>query len=206
MMIKKSLYPKTKRISDGESNIIITEKLDGSNIGFFKLKDELVIATRNNIFNLEEADGLAKDFLYKGMSEWLKLNGQHLKESLNEGSGFFGEWMGMGKIKYTELDKKVYMFAKANINEKLDIYNLYYDVYLLKYPFVDAVIPEYINIVPVVENVKKYPTINQLDEIYLKYSGNKDDYVEGFVVQYKNQVSKYVRMKNGKLQKHKENS
>jgi len=51
-MIKKSLYPKTKRLSKNSKKIVVTEKLDGSNIGFFKLNGELVIATRNNILTV----------------------------------------------------------------------------------------------------------------------------------------------------------
>lgn len=35
-MIKKQLYPKTKRVGL-KNEVVITEKLDGSNIGFYKL-------------------------------------------------------------------------------------------------------------------------------------------------------------------------
>lgn len=35
-MIKKSIYPKTKRLGKENSVITITEKLDGSNLAFFK--------------------------------------------------------------------------------------------------------------------------------------------------------------------------
>lgn len=34
-MIKKTLYPKTRRVKL-KSKVVITEKLDGSNIGFSK--------------------------------------------------------------------------------------------------------------------------------------------------------------------------
>ena len=33
-MIKKTLYPKTKRVKF-KNKVVITEKIDGSNIGFF---------------------------------------------------------------------------------------------------------------------------------------------------------------------------
>ena len=46
-MIKRTLYPKTKRVQY-KNRVVITEKLDGSNIGFFKVNGELVIAQRNN--------------------------------------------------------------------------------------------------------------------------------------------------------------
>ena len=56
----------------------------------------------------------------------------------------------MGKIGYQELDKKVYMFAKANYDNGA-IKNLYYEHDLFKYPFINQEFPEYIGIVPVVE-------------------------------------------------------
>ena len=75
-----------------------------------------------------------KQMLYKGLKGWLDENGEDLKNRLMEGSGLFGEWIGMGKIKYPDLDKKVYMFAKANY-DKGEIKNLYYEHGLFKYPF-----------------------------------------------------------------------
>ncbi|HJJ14176.1 MAG TPA: RNA ligase family protein [Clostridiaceae bacterium] len=47
-MIKKTLYPKTKRIQY-KNRVVITEKLDGSNIGFFKVNGDLIIAQNNNV-------------------------------------------------------------------------------------------------------------------------------------------------------------
>lgn len=47
-MIKKTLYPKTRRVKL-KSKVVITEKLDGSNIGFFKVNGELLIAQNNNV-------------------------------------------------------------------------------------------------------------------------------------------------------------
>ena len=40
-MIKKTLYPKTKRVQF-KNRVVITEKLDGSNIGFFKVNGEFL--------------------------------------------------------------------------------------------------------------------------------------------------------------------
>ena len=40
-MIKKEIYTKTKRISCTGDKVYITEKLDGSNLVFFKKDDEL---------------------------------------------------------------------------------------------------------------------------------------------------------------------
>lgn len=47
-MIKKTLYPKTKRVQY-KNRVVITEKLDGSNIGFFKINGGLIIAQNNNV-------------------------------------------------------------------------------------------------------------------------------------------------------------
>lgn len=201
-MEKKTLYPKTKRVKYN-NKIVITEKLDGSNIGFFKINGELLIAQRNNILLLSEIEE-NKQMLYRGLQGWLQENGEDLKDKLIEGSGFFGEWIGMGKIKYPNLDKKVYMFAKANITDKLEIKNLYYEHELFKYPFENQELPKYIGIVPVVLEREIYPTVKTLDYEYEIYKNRVNRNVEGLIIEQNNNVSKYVRMKNGKLQEHHE--
>lgn len=198
-MIKKTLYPKTKRVQF-KNRVVITEKLDGSNIGFFKVNGELIIAQRNNVFTMNEID---KNMAYKGLIGWLEENGQDLQNRLVEGSGFFGEWIGMGKIKYPDLDKKVYMFAKANYNGQ-EIKNLYYEHELFQYPFENQEFPEYIGIVPVVEIRDSYPDIDLLNTMYDYYCSKQERNVEGFIIAQNNQVTKYVRMKNGQLQPHHE--
>ena len=200
-MIKKTLYPKTKRVQF-KNRVVITEKLDGSNIGFFKVNGELIIAQRNNIFLIDELEE-NKNMLYKGLKGWLDEHGKDLTERLIEGSGFFGEWIGMGKIKYPDLDKKVYMFAKANY-EKGEIKNLYYDHELFIYPFENQEIPEYIGIVPIVEERETMADVETLNYIYDNYRMGVQRNVEGFVVAQNNNVNKYVRMKNGKMQDHHE--
>ena len=200
-MIKKTLYPKTKRIQY-KNRVVITEKLDGSNIGFFKVNGDLIIAQRNNIFLINELEE-NKQMLYRGLKGWLDEYGEDLKDKLMEGSGFFGEWIGMGKIKYSDLDKKVYMFAKANY-VKGEIRNLYYEHELFKYPFVNQEFPEYIGIVPVVEERDNFPEIETLDYNYEIYKTKVNRNVEGFVIAQNNNVNKYVRMKNGQLQAHHE--
>lgn len=200
-MIKKTLYPKTKRVKY-KNKVVITEKIDGSNIGFFKVNGELIIAQRNNIFLISELEE-NKQMLYKGLYGWLQENGEDLKNRLIEGSGFFGEWIGMGKIKYPDLDKKVYMFAKANY-EKGEIKNLYYKHELFTYPFENQEFPEYIGIVPVVEEREELLNVEGLDLLYTHYSTRVGRNVEGFIIAQNNNVNKYVRMKNGKLQDHHE--
>lgn len=85
-MIKKTLYPKTRRVKL-KSKVVITEKLDGSNIGFFKVNGELLIAQRNNVFSMSELEDNIQ-MLYRGLKGWIDENGENLKNSLIEGSGF----------------------------------------------------------------------------------------------------------------------
>lgn len=202
-MIKKEIYPKTKRVECDGEKIQITEKLDGSNLVIFKLNDEIFFAQRNNIFELSELEQY-KDKLYKGLYQWLIDNKETLQQELNENSAICGEWLGMGQIKYNvdEFDKRFYMFAKANIDEKLELYNIIYNHELFIYPFINQEIPKFIGIVPVVTEIINIPNKEQLDSIYNKYTEKVNRSVEGFVINYNNSISKYVRMKNGKLREH----
>ena len=202
-MIKKEIYPKTKRISSAGDKVYITEKLDGSNLVFFKKDDELYIAQRKNIFKISELEE-AKDILYKGLYQWLLDNKDYLQEQLINNSAICGEWLGMGCLKYSvdEFDKRFYMFAKANIDDEFNLYNLIYDHNLFIYPFVNKEIPKFIGVVPEVIELLVLPTKEYLDSIYETYTNKTKRNVEGFVVNYKNIITKYVRMKNGKLQEH----
>lgn len=202
-MIKKEIYPKTKRVSCSEDRVYLTEKLDGSNLVFFKKDDELYIAQRKNIFKITELEDV-KDVLYKGLYQWLNDNKDVLIEEIHNDSAICGEWLGMGKIKYTidEFDKKWYMFAKANIDDEFNLYNLNYEHSLFVYPFVSQEIPKFIGVVPEVVELNVLPTKEHLDSINEKYCAKVNRNVEGFVINYKNIITKYVRMKNGKLQEH----
>ena len=196
-----SIYPKTKRMKIDGDFVQITEKLDGSNLVIFKKNDELYFGQRKNIFSLAELDEV-KAICYKGLYQWAKDYGNILKDKLNEGSAICCEWLGMGTLKYTidEFDKRLYMFAKANIDDEFNLYNLIYDHSLFIYPFIDTIIPPFIGVVPVVANIKVLPNKNHLDSLYDKYKeqvGNRN--VEGFVMNYNNNICKYVRMKSGKL-------
>lgn len=64
-MLKQSLYPKTKRIGKESGEVVLTEKLDGSNIGFFNLNNELLISTRNNVIPYSEIDFQGKHYFIK---------------------------------------------------------------------------------------------------------------------------------------------
>lgn len=206
-MIKKEIYPKTKRVPVNGLSVELTEKLDGSNLTIFKKDDKLYIAQRKNIFTLNELDE-AKNILYKGMYEWLKNNGDYLKEHLINNSCICGEWLGMGTLKYTidEFDKRLYMFAKANIDDNFNLYNLIYDHDLFKYPFDNQEIPNFIGEVPIITNIQVLPNKELLDSIYSKYCQKVNNRnVEGIVINCNNQISKYVRMKSGKLIEYSDN-
>ena len=142
--------------------------------------------------------------MYKGLYQWLVDNKDVLINELHNNSAICGEWLGMGCLKYTidEFDKKWYMFAKANIDDEFNLYNLNYDHSLFIYPFISQTVPNFIGIVPEVAELNVLPTKEHLDNIYEKYCNKVNRNVEGFVVNYKNIITKYVRMKNGKLQEH----
>lgn len=202
-MIKKEIYPKTKRVSCIGDKVYITEKLDGSNMCIFKKNDLLYIAQRKNIICENEFED-AKSIMYKGLYQWLEDNKDYLKEHLLNNACICGEWLGMGCLKYSvdEFDKRIYMFAKANIDDDFNLYNLIYEHNLFIYPFDNQEMPKFIGIVPEVAELNVIPTKEHLDSIYEKYTNKVNRNVEGFVVNYKNIISKYVRMKNGKLQEH----
>lgn len=201
-MIKKTLYPKTTRVKVSESKSCqLTEKIDGSNLCIIKKDETLYIAQRNNIYEISEIDN-CKDIVYKGLYQWLMDHKDWLIENLHNNSVLCGEWVGMGCLKYPTFEKKFYMFAKANITEEFELKNIYYYHDLFKYPFINQEVPEFIGIVPVVDEISKIPTKAELDEIYKDYCEKVNRAVEGIVVNYQNNVTKYVRMKNGKLQEH----
>lgn len=202
-MIKKEIYPKTKRVSCKGDKVYLTEKIDGGNLVFFKKDDKLYFAQRNNIICIDEIEE-QKGMLYKGLYQWLLDNKDILETELHNNSAICGEWIGMGCLKYPvdEFDKRWYMFAKANIDDDFNLYNLMYDHELFKYPFISQEIPNFIGIVPEVAELVNLPNKEQLDSIYEKYTNKVNRNVEGFVINYKNIISKYVRMKNGQLREH----
>ncbi len=211
-MIKKQIYPKTERI--GTEKIVITEKLDGSNLVIFKLNDKIYYAQRNNILTIDEIEE-NKQMLYKGLYQFIKDYDSNLLENMVEGSAVCGEYIGMGQIKYPHLDKRFYMFAKANISEDFNLYNIKYNHDLFGYPFTNTkkveegktysaidFIPEFIGIVPKVDTIDFLPTQEYLDKLYLDDCLRESRNIEGYVVEFNGKTTKYVRMKNGKLKEH----
>lgn len=200
-MIKRALYPKTARYG-AAGPAIITEKIDGSNIGFYKAHGMLWVAQRNNIFRLDELLE-NKDKTYKGLYDWLTINGKHLEENLHEGSGIFGEWLGMGKIKYGDrFNEKVLMFAKFNMKDGIEAPRIDYNHENFEYPFLNCEIPDYIGRVPIIDYCEYYPTLECLNELYGWWITKVITEVEGFVVYHNGVVTKYVRCKNGRIENH----
>lgn len=203
-MMKKTFYPKTSRIGKEKKQYVITEKLDGSNCAFFKKGGQLYVATRNNILNLREDKEYFKNILYKGMQGWIEQNLDALESALYEGSAIIGEWVGMGKISYDNLDKRFYMFAKGNVDDNFELNRVNYTHEFFMYSFIEQEIPNFIGVVPIVKILDETPSIEDLDILYDEYCLAEQREVEGFVVQYDNYtIKKYVRMKNGKLEPHK---
>lgn len=202
--MKKSIYPKTQRVKVEQKDLCqLTEKLDGSNLCIIKKDNTIYLAQRNNIISIDELEE-NKNILYKGLQQWITEHKDYLLENLHDNSVICGEWLGMGCIKYDKdvFDKRFYMFAKANITEKFDLKNIYYYHHLFIYPFKNQVIPDFIGVVPVIEESHVIPNKNELDVIYFNYCNKVERNVEGIVVNYQNIISKYVRMKNGKIQEH----
>ena len=201
-MIKKEIYPKTKRVSCSGEKIQITEKLDGSNLCIFKKQGKLYIAQRNNILCFDELEE-NKNIIYKGLYQWVNDN-QDVLNNIRDDSVLCGEWIGMGCLKYNvdEFDKRFYMFAKANIDDDFNLYNIYYNHELFIYPFENLEIPKCIGKVPMVYELEYLPDKDKLDVLYERYINKVNRNVEGFVVNCNNNIRKYVRMKNGKLQEH----
>lgn len=211
-MIKITLYPKTTRYNDNEKGYIITEKLDGSNLGIGRIGEQIYICQRNYVFTLEEIINGTK-LEYKGLRDWLVKHEQELKELIYDGSIMFGEWLGMGKISYLHLDKfknRFYMFAKGRINlnnNNLELSDLVYDPNLLFYAFTSQEIPSFISIVLIVDTEIKSISTEVLDNLYEVYCNEEQRQVEGFIILDKssNTIRKYVRYnREGKLVPHKE--
>ena len=80
-MIKKEIYPKTKRVSCLGDKVYLIEKLDGSNLVFFKKNEKLYFAQRNNIICIDEIEE-QKGMLYKGLYQWLLDNKEVLENEL----------------------------------------------------------------------------------------------------------------------------
>lgn len=205
MKTKQMLYPKTKRITDKNMLWQVTEKLDGSNLTIFKLNGQLYVGTRNWVFNFDEDIKESKDIDYKGLYGWLVEHKEELLEKLDEYQALFGEWMGMGKLKY-DLPKRFYLFAVGYIsfNEETGKYNV--STIKRDFPYIKEFMTGkeslydfigQVNLVDYILSLKE----EKIDKLYDEYSEDIGRNVEGFVLvnMATEEVVKYVRMKDGKL-------
>lgn len=207
-IIKCSVYPKTTRFGKNEKKIVLTEKIDGSNLTFFKFENELYIAQRNYIFkfkDFKENKDPFKDMIYKGLRLFLEENGDDLEEKLYDGSAICGEWLVKHQINYGKrFNTRFLLFAKARVietNNGFSLQNIVYNLDLIHW-VVGETLPDYLDTVPFVCELDHYPNLEELDKIYLEYSEKQDSNIEGFVINNCNQIEKYVRFKNGVLEPH----
>ena len=213
--MKKQLFGKTERLGSSTFEWLLTEKLDGSNLCFFKWDGSVYVALRKHIINLDDlADDPAHfgaDKLYKGLEEWIEEHYEDLDRQLLPGAAICGEWLGMGQIKYPEdvFTKQYYMFAKARVDaerfEDIELTRFNYDPESFHFVFRDDTLPEYIGIVPVLGRLNIVPQVRTLDNLYAMYKDSVDRPVEGIVVTQREVLDrrcKYVRMKAGKLGPH----
>lgn len=184
------------------------EKIDGSNLTFFKFENELYIAQRNYIYkfkDFKENKDLFKGVIYKGLTPFLEQFGADLEEKLYDGSAICGEWLVKHQISYgNRFNTRFLLFAKARVietNNGFSLQNIVYNLDLIHWA-VGETLPDYLNIVPFVCELDHYPSLEELDKIYLEYSEKQDSKVEGFVINDNNKIEKYVRFKNGVLEPH----
>lgn len=211
-MIKQTLFPKIKRVEINKK-YQITEKLDGSNLGIAKIGYNLYFCQRNTVFGTYEIYD-NKNVLYKNLEPWIIEHKENLLEMLNDNTIIFGEWLGMGHIKYNNFENNFNMFAKAKIEYYYDdivddicfkINNLNYNLKEIKYAFKTETIPDFISLVPIVDNNLESINKESLDELYNKYSESQDRIIEGFVILDESEptyIRKYVRCKNGEVKEH----
>lgn len=210
-MIRQTIFPKIKRM-EIKKQYQITEKLDGSNLGIAKINDILYIFQRNtvlNYYNIHEN----KSMLYKGLYDWLVQYKDELLKVIPNNTIIFGEWLGMGKLKY-DFEYSLYLFAKAKIYYKVDDFDnelefyieyLNFNVDKLSYAFADEIIPSFVGVVSKLENDFQKINKETMDSLYNEYTNDQNRIIEGFVImdlEDESKVVKYVRCKNGKVQDH----
>lgn len=188
-MVKQTLFPKIKRVEINKK-YQITEKLDGSNLGIAKIGYSLYFCQRNTILTTFDIHD-NKNILYKNLENWIIENKETLLETLNDNTIIFGEWLGMGHIKYKEFKNNFNIFAKAKIEYYYDdivddicfkINNLNYNLKEIKYAFKNETIPNFISLVPIVDNNLELINKQTLDELYDAYNKSQDRIIEGFVI------------------------
>lgn len=205
-MVKTSLYGKTKRFNDEKITYIISEKIDGANLGIGKYEGRLYVATRNQVFNDTEFDKLT----YGGLKGYIEEHHDKLVTDLKEGVIVFGEWVGEIKAKndfwkyHDRYNSKFIIFAQAKFKGS-SIENRSNNVGTLPYAFENDVIPNYLPVVEhFIERADELMTIERLDELYddfiWSWKEGKKFGCEGFVVwdSLTQGIKKYVRQNRKK--------
>ena len=207
MIRNNMVYPKTKRISKTDFVWQITEKMDGSNLTFFKFDDDLYLATRNNVFNWTDEKPTSQDIQYKGLFVWMENYSKLLYEKLNNHEALFGEWLGMGKIKYEDYFPQFNLFAYGYMHQNED--GKFEEGYINRdlNKITDFLVEHDLNrdfiTVPFVDYTDSLSP-DLIDWYYNKYRDEKAHEVEGFILTNldSGEVRKYVRYKDGKMSEH----
>lgn len=203
-MIKTSLYGKTKRFNDGEKiTYVISEKIDGANLGIGKYEGRLYVATRNQVFNDDEFDKLT----YGGLKGYIDEHHDRLLNDLKEGIMVFGKWIGEIKEKndiwnyHGRYNNKFIIFAQAKFKGS-SIENRSNNILSLLHAFNDGEVPSYL---PVVEYrtmvTGRLMGIGTLDALYSGFIGSHkargvNCKCKGFIIYntFSNGITKYIRM------------
>lgn len=92
-------YPKSVALDKVEQAlegkvVRIEEKIDGSNVGIHKVDDELILQSRNLILDKDKPGSFSK------FVAWVKEHEAGLLEYMHDGELWYGETVGMGKLRY----------------------------------------------------------------------------------------------------------
>ncbi len=195
--IKKTMYPKTLRITD--DRYVVTEKLDGSNLGIANVNGELVYFTRKWMIsanNVSEAQ-------YPELRLFNEMYEDEIMSYLPINTVVFGEWIGQGRIKYkidkTDMSKRFYAFAFAGLRPdfmKPEAERFTYIKYVHEWKHEELEQPEWINFVPYLGTAEtKDEAIGLYREVSLL---DNESVSEGLVIRNGNVPRKYVVHKHGK--------
>lgn len=96
----------------------------------------------------------------------------------------------MGRIKYPNLDKRLYVFCKARIDFEYNIDKKHYNVKEIDYCFIDMNRPQCLGKVPCI-GIFELGDFNK-DLIFNTYNKHVPNTVEGMVICFNNSISKIV--------------
>jgi len=205
-----SMYPKTVRYEKFDWSCQITEKLDGSNIGFgMSNTKKFFVFFRNSWTTLDfKSEKITYDG-YPGLTEFVSVNADQLSK-ICPGSVVFGEWISkQSKTHKTgeHVEHGFYMFAKCRIQygfdlgygfKNLSLESLNYDVNNFMYAW-GGELPGCIKTVPVVLNdIPVFEcTAERLDQIYQQLSKERPYTPEGLIIAINNKkdIVKFVKNK-----------